>query len=170
MHRLSAPLNDLLRKDTKWVWSHECQSAFDSLKRILSSDLLLTHYDLNLPITVSADASDYALGLRFCTNSLKGLPVHTANRLQRSATLLIGYDFVLKYILTERFGRADPLSRLIAHKSTKHPSENVVISSVEVDAEVKYVFRESIRNLPVSSTMIRRATQSDPVLQAITYH
>ncbi|KAA3677466.1 uncharacterized protein DEA37_0014526 [Paragonimus westermani] len=233
MHQLRAPLNNLLRKDTKWVWSHECQSAFDSLKRILSSDLLLTHYDPNLPIIVAADASDYGIGAvilhqfpdghqkaishasrtllpaernysqiekeglalifavkkfhkmlhgrRFtlCTDHKpllsilappKGIPVHTANRLQRWATLLIGYDFVLKYIQTERFGHADALSRLIAHKSTNHPSEDVVISSVEVDADVKYVFRESIRNLPVTSTMIRRATQSDPVLQAITYY
>ncbi|KAA3677759.1 uncharacterized protein DEA37_0005046 [Paragonimus westermani] len=202
MHQPRAPLNNLLRKDTKWVWSHECQSAFDSLKRILSSDLLLTHYDPNLPIIVAADASDYGIGAvilhefpeghqkaishtsrtllpaernysqidlegvalifagkkfhkmlygrRFtlCTDhkpllsilaTPQGIPVHTVNRLQRWTTLPIGYDFVLKYVQTERFGHADVLSRLNAHKSINHPSEDVVISSVEVDADVKYV-------------------------------
>ncbi|KAA3672397.1 uncharacterized protein DEA37_0008550, partial [Paragonimus westermani] len=75
------------------------------------------------------------------------------------------FDFV-----TERIGHVDALSKLVAHKSSNHPSEDVVISSVEVDADVKYVFRESIKNLPVTSTMIRCATQSDPLLQAITYY
>jgi len=29
---LSAPLNHLLRKDTPWKWSSECQQSFDQIK------------------------------------------------------------------------------------------------------------------------------------------
>lgn len=62
MQSIRAPLNDLLRNDTKWCWTPACQSAFDSIKKVLASELLLTHYDPKLPIIVAADASGYGIG------------------------------------------------------------------------------------------------------------
>ncbi|CAH8430770.1 unnamed protein product [Dicrocoelium dendriticum] len=62
MHRLRGPLNELLVKDRKFVWSPECQAAFDNVKSILCSDLLLTHFNPELEIVVAADASDYGIG------------------------------------------------------------------------------------------------------------
>jgi hypothetical protein len=55
MRELRAPLDRLLKKDTKWSWSKDCQSAFDRAKAILSSDLLLTHYNPRQDIIVSGD-------------------------------------------------------------------------------------------------------------------
>jgi hypothetical protein len=43
----------------------------------------------------------------------KGIPVHSANRLQRCAATLPGYDFTIKYRKSPDFGQADALSRLI---------------------------------------------------------
>ena len=39
---------------------------------------------------------------------------HSTNRLQRWATVLLGYDFRIQYQCTENFGQADALSRLIS--------------------------------------------------------
>ena len=56
------PLDDLLKKDNKWKWSTRCQQAFESIKGILNSDLLLTHYDPSLEVIVAANASEHGLG------------------------------------------------------------------------------------------------------------
>lgn len=50
--------------------------------------------------------------------SKKGIPVYTANRLQRWALLLHNYDFTIEYRRTTDFGQTDALSRLIAEQQT----------------------------------------------------
>lgn len=62
MASLRDPLNNLLKKENPYIWTTECEKAFQKTKEILQSDLLLTHFDPSLPITVSADASGYGLG------------------------------------------------------------------------------------------------------------
>ncbi|KAK0596522.1 hypothetical protein LWI29_016484 [Acer saccharum] len=55
-------LIDLLKADRKWVWTEECQAAFDKLKLTVSSELVLRLPDFDLPFEVHMDASDRALG------------------------------------------------------------------------------------------------------------
>ncbi|KAL7079782.1 hypothetical protein ACQ4LE_001691 [Meloidogyne hapla] len=62
MHKLRGPLDKLLKKEVKWEWSKEQEDAFQSVKKVLSSDLLLTHFDPELEIIVTADASNYGVG------------------------------------------------------------------------------------------------------------
>ena len=61
-HDLHAPLNELLKEDKKGKWTPECQTAFDQIKKALTSDLSLTHYDPKLEIIVASDASSYGVG------------------------------------------------------------------------------------------------------------
>ena len=44
-------------------WSKQCQSAFDHVKRSLSSTDVLAHHDLTKPIGISCDASKFGLGV-----------------------------------------------------------------------------------------------------------
>ena len=62
MHKLRGPLDKLLKKEVKWEWSKEQEDAFQSVKKVLSSNLLLTHFDPELEIIVTADASNYGVG------------------------------------------------------------------------------------------------------------
>nr|VZI04460.1 unnamed protein product [Spirometra erinaceieuropaei] len=231
LHDVRAPLNRLLQKDAPWCWSPDCEKAIAQLKSMLSSDLLLTHYDPTLPIVVAADASNHgvgavishtfpdgsekaimhasrtltpaeknygqiekeALALVFAVKkfhkllygrhftlltdhkpllsifgSKKGIPVYSASRLQRWATILLGYDFDIRYCRTTDFGQADALSRLISNQ--QEPEEDTVIAAISIEDDVRRQLSDAIRGIPVTAADIRRATEQDPVLrQATTY-
>ena len=57
-----APLNNLRNQNSKFVWSPECQDAFNKAKDLVVSSDVLTHYDPNLPLKLDCDASQYGLG------------------------------------------------------------------------------------------------------------
>ncbi|MGL5708694.1 MAG: RNase H-like domain-containing protein, partial [Aeromonas sp.] len=198
---------------------------------MLSSDLLLTHYDPQQPIIVAADASNHgvgavishvfpdgsekaivhacrtltpaeknygqiekeALALVFAVKkfhkmvygrhfllltdhkpllsifgSKKGIPVHSANRLQRWATILLGYDFEIQYRRTQDFGQADALSRLIGDH--QHLDEDAVIAAVSVENDVRSQLSDAIRAIPVTASDIRNATSADPLLQQVIHY
>ena len=56
------PLNELLEKNRKWVWSDACQSALENIKTLITSEPVLTHYDPQAPLRHACDASPYGLG------------------------------------------------------------------------------------------------------------
>jgi len=56
--------------------------------------------------------------------NLQGIPVHSANRLQRWSATILGYDFMMEYGKSMDFGQADAPSRLITSNSA--PDEEVV--------------------------------------------
>lgn len=53
-----APLYKLLKKDSPWEWDEDCQNAFESCKKALSSHRLLVHFDPSLPLIITCDASN----------------------------------------------------------------------------------------------------------------
>ena len=55
------PLHDLLC-DKPWEWTNTHTKAFNTVKDILTSDKVLTHYDAKRPLVLAADASPYGLG------------------------------------------------------------------------------------------------------------
>ncbi|XP_065075159.1 uncharacterized protein K02A2.6-like [Ochlerotatus camptorhynchus] len=97
--------------------------------------------------------------------SKKGIPVYTANRLQRWAFTLLLYDFDIQHVSSTNFGYADFLSRLMS--SQHRPDEDYVIAAVCVESEAKAVLDDTISNLPVTHQMIVAETRKDPVLQQV---
>nr|CDJ82258.1 RNA-directed DNA polymerase (reverse transcriptase) and Integrase domain containing protein [Haemonchus contortus] len=96
----------------------------------------------------------------------KGVPVYTANRLQRWATMLLNYNFSIQYVKTSEFGQADALSRLIGLHSPE-PEDRVIAS---VDADLCAEVMGSCRELPVSFGSVQAATTADHTLtQVIGY-
>jgi len=84
MHILRRPLDYLLKKDVPWTWSPQCQKSFEQFKKILTSKLLLTHYNPKYEIIVAADASNEGVGAcilhRFPDHSVKAVS-HAARNL-----------------------------------------------------------------------------------------
>uniref|UniRef100_A0AAV2JTD4 Gypsy retrotransposon integrase-like protein 1 n=4 Tax=Knipowitschia caucasica TaxID=637954 RepID=A0AAV2JTD4_KNICA len=56
------PLNELLQAERKWKWTKECEQAFQEVKRLVTSETVLTHYDPSLPVKLACDASPYGIG------------------------------------------------------------------------------------------------------------
>ncbi|EFP01211.1 hypothetical protein CRE_24401 [Caenorhabditis remanei] len=225
LFRLRQPLDNLTAKDTDFKWNRECQKSFDTIKEILQSDLLLTHYNPNLPIIVAADASQYGIGATIshrCPDGTektiyhisktlsktqrnysqiekegfglitavtkfhkfihgrkftlrtdhkplltifggkKGVPVYTANRLQRWATILLNYDFDIEYINTKDFGQVDALSRLIDEQNAEKAPEDFVIAQVELDPVDQ--LPQNLSFLPITAKTISFQTGKDTLL------
>ena len=51
-----------MRKKTQWNWTEEHTAAVQEIKLKLTSDLVLTHPDYNLPFRVTTDSSGHKIG------------------------------------------------------------------------------------------------------------
>ena len=60
--KIAAPLHSLTRKDVDFVWTEECQAAFESLKKKLTEAPVLTYPDFDLGFVLETDASVRGLG------------------------------------------------------------------------------------------------------------
>jgi hypothetical protein len=60
--KISKPITELLKKDTNYVWSNDCDEAFQTLKKLLTTSLVLAQRDITKPFDVYCDASGTGLG------------------------------------------------------------------------------------------------------------
>jgi len=60
--KIVKPLNDLLRKGNKWVWTQEHRTAFEEVMARLVADPVLACPDFDKPFILQTDASDYGIG------------------------------------------------------------------------------------------------------------
>ncbi|WVZ76545.1 hypothetical protein U9M48_024512 [Paspalum notatum var. saurae] len=60
--RISKPMTALTQKNAKFAWSPKCEEAFGTLKKLLTSALVLAQPDITKPLDVYCDASGSGLG------------------------------------------------------------------------------------------------------------
>jgi hypothetical protein len=56
------PLNELLKKNTKFEFNYDCKEAFDKMKKIITEKPVLSIPNYNRIFIIQTDASDYCLG------------------------------------------------------------------------------------------------------------
>eukprot|EP00731_Ephydatia_muelleri_P006880 Em0003g1128a len=126
----------------------------EEVKKMIASDLVLTHFTPTMPLVLVCDASAYGLGavLSHTSDSALGLnltpgqgtPILTAARLQRS---------------THCHGNADALSRLPLMEDTAVKRQ---------DRDDCSEFRlPQLEQIPVTTAVLRNATAKDPVLSRV---
>lgn len=59
---LLQPLHALLKKESPWKWTPECEDAFTKTKRLLLKSKVVVHYDTRKPVRLACDASPYGVG------------------------------------------------------------------------------------------------------------
>ena len=57
-----APLHRLLARGARYQWSQTQQDVFDTVKSQLASSKVLVHYDSDIDLVLSCDASPYGVG------------------------------------------------------------------------------------------------------------
>ncbi|XP_064641934.1 uncharacterized protein K02A2.6-like [Lineus longissimus] len=62
LSQISAPLRELLQKDTQWHWDEPQRNAIELLKQKLTEAPVLSYYDPKKELTVTADASKDGIG------------------------------------------------------------------------------------------------------------
>ncbi|WVZ97651.1 hypothetical protein U9M48_043167 [Paspalum notatum var. saurae] len=60
--KTAKPMTSLTKKNAKYVWSSNCEEAFQTLKNLLTSALVLAQPDVTKPFDVYCDASGSGLG------------------------------------------------------------------------------------------------------------
>ncbi|XP_053698542.1 uncharacterized protein K02A2.6-like [Sabethes cyaneus] len=100
--------------------------------------------------------------------SKKGIPIHTTNRLQRWALILLSYDFDITHVATQDFGYADILSRLIDPRAK--PDDDFVIASVQMEEDVSATVNAALTALPVTFKHLQAATNNDKLLLEVIQH
>ena len=60
---LRAPLQDLLKSDSEYVWSANHQVCFEQIKDAVCKDVTLKFYDPSLPTYIETDASQNGIGV-----------------------------------------------------------------------------------------------------------
>ena len=74
---LTAPLHELLKKDTDFIWNCTYDAAFQWVKEAVISDTTLRYFDPSLPVTIQIDALQVGLGVALLQS---GKPVAFASK------------------------------------------------------------------------------------------
>lgn len=69
--KIAQGLTDLTHDDVPWIWTKDHQAAFEELKRILVSNVVMNYPDFSKPFIVKSDASLGAIGY-VLTQKIKG--------------------------------------------------------------------------------------------------
>ena len=60
--KIAKPMTELLKKGVKFHWDDNCEQAFQTLRRLLTSAAILAQPDITQPFDVYCDASGTGLG------------------------------------------------------------------------------------------------------------
>lgn len=89
----------------------------------------------------------------------KGIPMTTANRLQRWAISLMGYCYTIRYKPTKQHANADALSRL--------PVGDDVSFVGKESIQVNRIQAQMMEENPVNCTEVQTATNNDEILRVV---
>ncbi|GFV11854.1 uncharacterized protein K02A2.6, partial [Trichonephila clavipes] len=99
-------------KNVRFLWSKDCQVAFEQIKKEICSPKILVHYDPSLPLTLASDASPVGIGcvlshvypdgserpIAFASRTLSGSEKNTP-KLIKEALSIVWADGVLTRII-----------------------------------------------------------------------
>jgi hypothetical protein len=76
-------------RNASFVWTDECQQAFDRLKALFTEAPILVHFHTEKPTVVETDASDFALRAELSQMPQFTPTIRTSSTLQPPRYLLV---------------------------------------------------------------------------------
>ncbi|UYV79893.1 hypothetical protein LAZ67_18000997, partial [Cordylochernes scorpioides] len=154
--KLRLPLNNLLKKDVKWKWDEECETAFSKLKNMITSKPILAIYNPKYPIHLYTDASQEQIGSILKQEQPDGLLKPIAYRSRRMTSYESNYcvteqeclaiidavDFFLPYLDGVHFTIHTDHACLKYLKNIKNPKGRLFRWSLKLsmfDFEIKHI-------------------------------
>lgn len=148
---ISNCLNQLTRKKQPFIWTNECQKAFDTLRTILVNPPILQYPNFGKPFILSTDASDKACGAVLSqTNGSIDLPVAYASKgftvgESKKSTIekeLTAIHWAIKYFRPYLYGQEFVVKTdhkpLVYLYSLKNPSSKLTRMRLDLD-EYNYI-------------------------------
>ena len=109
---LTAPLCELLKKDTDFTWNATCKATFHCVKDAVLSDTTLWYFDPSLSVTIQVDASQAGLGvvllknhkpMAFGSKALTDTEYHYANIEREMLIVVFGGERFRTYVYGRSF-------------------------------------------------------------------
>lgn len=97
--------------------------------------------------------------------SKKGIPIYTANRLQRWATNLLAYNFNIQYINTDSFAYVYFLSRLINQHVSN--TDEIIIASLHLEHQILQIINSNLQTFPVNYEQLVEVYSEDSTMQRL---
>ena len=79
---LTAPLHELLKKDTEFTWNCTYDATFQHVKDAIVSNTTLRYFNASLPMTIQVDASQAVVQCSCKTANTMPLPARPSPKLK----------------------------------------------------------------------------------------
>lgn len=173
--QIAKPLNDLLKKNSKWQWQEDQQGAFDKLKECLTRAPVLTCPDFQKPFVLQTDASDNGLGaaliqhlhdgdhvIAYASRSLTSSEKKYTVTEKECLAIVWGIEKMRPYLEGYRFVVITDHQSLRWLHSLKNPSGRLARWSIylqQYDFEIRY--RKGVLN-KIADALSRNPTDPPP--------
>jgi hypothetical protein len=152
--KIAKPLTELLKKNTPYIWNERTETAFNTLKELLTTEPLLQYPDFKRPFVLTTDASNEAVGAVLSQGPIgKDLPIAYASRTLNNAenyhptiekellAIVWGCIYFRQYLYVRKFTIVTDHRPLTWIFSVKDPSSRLLrwrLKLEEYDYEVIY--------------------------------
>ncbi|XP_060782844.1 uncharacterized protein K02A2.6 [Neoarius graeffei] len=186
------PLNNLLQTKVTWKWTKSCDMAFKSVKELITSDRVLTHYNPDLPLRLACDASPYGIGavlshkmpdgserpIAFASRSLCAAEKNYAQIDREGLSLVWGVKKFNQYLYGKRFTLITDHQPLVAIFNPRKSIPAMTAARLQRwalflgghDCVIEYkgtLQHAHVENLPVTSAQIKQETSRDPTMAKV---
>ena len=128
--KIAKPLTHLTQKDTPFSWTLECQHVFEELKQAFIIASVLQNFNLEKPVTLKTDASDYVTAGVLSQPDEEGNLHSVAFFSSKMSSEECNYEIYDKELLvivkafeewcSETHGTSDPVTVLTDHKNLEY--------------------------------------------------
>ena len=76
------PIYNIIKKKIKFEWTNSCAESLKNIKNIIKQEIILAHFDPQIPVVIETDASDVGVGAAMLQKSSMGheVPCYYASR------------------------------------------------------------------------------------------